>query len=105
MAGWRDPARVVADYGSFSLTSQVCSDKALCNSCPYQASPRLGGLVHVSEFTRIPFFIPLFGSNVALSWEFVTNLDYEYSVITGKRKVSRAFPVCSTCISVRTLKG
>jgi len=30
-------------------------------------------------------------------WEFVTNLDYEYAVITGKRKFSRAFPLYLGC--------
>ncbi|KAI0256383.1 hypothetical protein BJV78DRAFT_1171688 [Lactifluus subvellereus] len=30
-------------------------------------------------------------------WEFVTNIDYEYSIITGKRKFSRAFPLYLGC--------
>ena len=28
------------------------------------------------------------------SWEFISNLDYEYSVITGKRKFTWTFPAC-----------
>ena len=29
------------------------------------------------------------------SWEFVTNLEYDYAIITGKRKLTRAFPARS----------
>ena len=45
----------------------------------------------------MPFHLPsvahlLFSSRT--SWEFILNLDFEYSIITGKRKLAWATPVC-----------
>ncbi|KAI0256388.1 hypothetical protein BJV78DRAFT_463131 [Lactifluus subvellereus] len=96
MADWRDPTRVAADYSSFSLASQVSSDQALRHSRPRQACPCLGWLVHVGKPTRLRF-----GSHCPISpdtsWEFVIHLDYEYSVFTGKRKLTRTFPLYLGC--------
>jgi hypothetical protein len=59
-------------------------------SHPHQVCPCLGWLVHVSY--SLSAFCP-HSSTLRTSWEFVLNLDYEYSIIMGKRKLTRAFPV------------
>jgi len=93
MTNWHDPVVIKAQNGLFvfwpwnGLLMQV-----LHCSFSYQIYPCLGWHLHVS-------FIHLtFGTAHHLrspSWEILSNLSYEYSVITGKRKLTRTFPVCS----------
>jgi len=49
----------------------------------------------IAEYFALAKFVHLLGG--LYIWEFVTNLEYEYNIITGKRKLTRAFPLYLGC--------
>ena len=93
MTNWSDPAREYAVMSPFfSMTSWGCSGLA-CDSCSHQVCKCDGWPVHVSHRLR---FLSASLFQLRTSWEFVVNLDYEYSVITGKRKFILSYLVSSS---------
>ena len=68
----------------------------------HQVCPCLGWLVHVSY--SLSAFCP-HSSILRTSWEFVLNLDYEYSIIMGKRRLTCVFPVRYHWTAIRRWKA
>src|SRR6266404_5556247 len=92
---WHDPVRVYIEYRAFLLASEDRSTGILITL----------QLLLLSLFTFSPACTCKLSrlSSSALrwissrtSWEFVLNLDFEYSIITGKRKPTWTLPVCSS---------
>src|ERR1700730_84034 len=90
MTNWQDPAHVVTDYSASFLTSDKSSDSSPHGSPSREVCSRLGWLVYVSHPILL-FWLPF--SSQRASWEFILNLDYEYEIITGKRKANWSFLV------------
>ena len=90
MTNWHDPILEAAEGRSSSSLSDKPSRLSLPGSHSHQACSRCGWRVHVSRLLH-PSYIDPFSHHT--SWEFVLNLDYEYSIITGKRELKWSAPV------------
>lgn len=76
----------------------LCLDEAsnlvLYDSRPRQACTFHGWLVYVS---RHIFFRNLLSiASPCASWDFILTLGHEYSIVMGRRKFIRTYPVCSS---------
>jgi hypothetical protein len=57
----------------------------LSDSCPCEACPRHRRFLYVS---RLVYSSLVDSRSHLTSWEFIVNLDYEYSIIAGHRKIN-----------------
>jgi hypothetical protein len=100
MTNWHDPILLIAEARSFSSLLNNYYDSSSPDSCLHQASPCRRWRVLVSSLVRSLYANPSSDSHGVSphSWEFVLNFDYEYSVITGKRRFNRTVPACSSLL-------
>jgi hypothetical protein len=93
MTNWHDPVLAAAEGCSSSSLFDTACHLSLPYSPSHQAYTRPCWRVHVGSLVRSPYV----GLAAHLtSWEFVLNLDYEYSIITKKRKFGLSVPVRSS---------
>jgi hypothetical protein len=92
MTNWHDPTLEAAEGRSSSSLTDKISRLSLPDSCLHQAFPRRCWRVHVSRLVHSLSLQVDPGSGLP-SWELLLNLDYEYSIITRKRKFRWSVPV------------
>ena len=95
MTHWHDPLVEVADARSSSSLLDKACDSSFPDSRSHQAFACRRWRVPVSSLVYCYFWFSRHNS-----WEMVLNLDYEYSIITGKRKFNLAVPVRTLSASV-----
>ncbi len=98
MTNWQSILVELAEASTFSSLSDKASGLPLAGRCSHQACSCHRWRLPVGRLVHPSYLDPLFSPRT--SWEFVLNFDYEYSLITRKRKLNRTVPVCSLSTSM-----
>jgi len=93
MAKLYETAQEAAERSTFSVVLDESSYLFLCDSRSRQVCAFHGWLVHVSHHMFFRNLLSIVSPRT--SWELVSNLDFDYSIITGKRKFVWTYPVGS----------
>jgi len=88
MVNFRDPVVMLEDFSEYTLTTKHESSKSLLHS-PFDSGSHevlayLGWSLHVS-LSHCSGSLTIITRLSTSSWEFVTTLDYEWSILRGRR--------------------